>query len=77
MVFSVEKNFNNLNLNNLTYSFKGYFDYLHISKLGVFNGHEIYYSDRWECADFNKICVNIPKDDYPIIEKYGYTFFLK
>ena len=74
--FSVGKNFNKLNFYNLTKSYKQDFDYSDISKLGVFNGYEIYISDGWQCADYNKICINSPKDDYPIIEKYGYTFFL-
>ena len=73
----MEKNFNKLNFYNLTKSYKQDFDYSDISKLGVFNGYEIYISDGWQCADYNKICINSPKDDYPIIEKYGYTFFLK
>ena len=77
IVFSVGKNFNKLNFYNLTKSYKQDFDYSDISKLGVFNGYEIYISDGWQCADYNKICINSPKDDYPIIEKYGYTFFLK
>jgi hypothetical protein len=77
MAFSVGKNFNNLNFNNLTNNYKQDFDYLDVSKLGVFNGYEIYVSDRWQCADYNRICINSPKDDYLIIDKYGYTFFLK
>ena len=77
MVFSFGKNFDNLNLINLTNNHKQDFNYSDISKLGVFNGYEIYVSDRWQCADYNKICINSPKDDYLIIDKYGYTFFLK
>lgn len=77
LIFSVGKNFNNLNFNNLINNHKKDFDYLDISKLGVFNGYAIYVSDKWQCADYERICVNSPKDDYSIIEKYGYTFFLK
>ena len=77
MAISVEKNFSNLNFYNLTNSFKKDFDYSDISKLGIFNGYEIYISNRWQCADYEKICVNSPKDHYTILEKYGYTFFLK
>lgn len=77
MIFSIEKNFNNLNLNNLINNYKQEFDYLDITKIGVFNGFEIYVSDRWQCADYDKICINKPKENYLITEKYGYTFFLK
>ena len=63
--FSVGKILINLILTNP--KAKQDFDYSDISKLGVFNGYEIYISDGWQCADYNKICINSPKDDYPII----------
>ena len=68
------KKFNKLNFYNLTKSYKQDFDYSDISKLGVFNGYEIYISDGWQCADYNKICINSPKDDYPIIGIRVYFF---
>ena len=77
LIFSVGKNSNNLNYNNLINNYKHQFSYSDITMVGIFNGYEIYKSNNWQCADFDKICVNSPKDDYLITEKFGYTFFHK
>ena len=77
LVFSIGKNSNNLNYNNLINNYKHQFTYSDITMVGIFNGYEIYISDNWQCADFDKICINSPKDDFLITEKFGYTFFHK
>ena len=53
------------------------FDYSQITQLGEFDGQIIYVSQNWKCADFQKICVNVPKEDYQISQKYGYLIFNK
>ena len=49
-------------------------DFSKIQKIGTFNNVEIYYN-FWKCADYEFVCVNIPKDKYNINQKYFYTFF--
>jgi len=49
-------------------------DFSKIQKIGTFNNIEIYYN-FWKCADYELVCVNIPKDKYNISQKYSYTFF--
>jgi hypothetical protein len=51
-------------------------DFSNIQKVGTFNNFEIFYN-HWSCADFEKICVNIPKKNYNIVSRYTYTFFKK
>jgi hypothetical protein len=47
-------------------------NYSHISKLGKFDGYEIFVSDAWRCADFVGICVNKPKKNYSITHRDSY-----
>ena len=61
------------------YYFKDFFeipnrthDFSQISKLGSFDNYEIYISNAWRCADFDKICVNKPRENYTLSENYGY-----
>jgi hypothetical protein len=49
-------------------------DFSKIQKIGTFNNVEIYYK-FWQCADYELVFVNIPKDKYNISKKYSYTFF--
>ena len=49
-------------------------DFSKIQKIGTFNNIEIYYN-FWKCADYELVCVNVPKDKYNISQKYSYTFF--
>ena len=49
-------------------------DFSNIRKVGTFEGIDIFYN-YWKCADFNGVCVNLPKEDYNIEKKYSYTFF--
>ena len=65
--------------NFFKYYFKEFFeipnrthDFSQISKLGSFDNYEIYISNAWRCADFDKICVNKPRENYTLSENYGY-----
>jgi len=49
-------------------------DFSKIQKVGTFHNVDIYYN-FWQCADYELICVNIPKEKYNISQKYSYTFF--
>ena len=49
-------------------------DFSKIQKIGTFNNIEIYYN-FWKCADYEFVCVNVPKDKYNISQRYSYTFF--
>ena len=35
---------------------------------------DIYYN-YWRCADYENVCVNIPKKNYKIYKKFGYIFY--
>ena len=76
-LFSTGKNYNNFSFSNLFINYKNDFEYKDIYKVGVFNGYEVYASNNWQCGDFDKICVNSPKEKYLITEEFGYTFFHK
>ncbi len=76
-LFSTGKNYNNFSFSNLFINYKNDFEYKDIYKVGVFNGYEVYVSNNWQCGDFDKICVNSPKEKYLITEEFGYTFFHK
>jgi hypothetical protein len=49
-------------------------DFSKIQKVGTFDNVDIYYN-FWQCADYEFVCVNIPKKQYKITQKYSYTFF--
>jgi len=49
-------------------------DFSKIQKIGTFNNIEIYYN-FWKCADYELVCVNIPKDKYNISQRFSYIFF--
>lgn len=46
-------------------------DFSKKKKLGIFNGFEVF-TNSWQCADMNEICVNIPKENYNFIIKNTY-----
>ena len=72
---SINKNYKNLTFDNLFNQYKHQHNYKNIKSIGTFNGYEIFVSEDWKCSDFEKICVNSPKKNYNITEKFGYTFF--
>lgn len=70
------KNFNLFLFNNFLSIPDKIHDYRDINKLGNFDGYDIFVSNSWKCADFKKICVNKPKQNYNFTEKLGYTIIL-
>ena len=55
---------------------KGNVKYEHIEKIADIDGVEIFQSIKSKCGDFPKICVNKKKENYKIINKFGYRVFL-
>ncbi len=51
-------------------------DYSNKSKIGNFNGYDIY-TNGWICADISEICVNIPKEKYNLRNIKSYLFVYK
>ena len=70
-------NINNLSIKNLYTPYTKSYDYSLITQLGEFDGQIIYVSQNWKCADFEKICVNIPKENYNIKKIDGYIYITK
>jgi len=70
-------NINNLSIKNLYTPYTKSYDYSLITQLGEFDGQIIYVSQNWQCADFEKICVNTPKENYNIKKIDGYIYITK
>ena len=68
------KSFHNFNLHDLYKTNQRKYDFSNIKKIGTFDGIDIYYN-YWRCADYENVCVNIPKKNYKIYKKFGYIFY--
>ena len=68
------KNFDKFQKNDLFKTGLKVFNYSNIKKLGTYDKIDIYVSLNWQCADFEKFCVNKPKSNYHLKEKYSYLF---
>ena len=66
------KNINYFTPKNLYATNMKSFDYTDITKLGNYDGFEIYISYSQKCSDFKEICVNRPRKNYKIKETLGY-----
>ena len=51
-------------------------NYTSKKKIGIFNGYEIF-TNNWQCADINEICVNIPKKNYDFKSKHSFLLILR
>ncbi len=63
----------NINFNHLIKLPERFHDMSNKSKIGNFNGFEVF-SNGWKCADMVEICVNIPRDDYQFDKKNSFLF---
>ena len=61
------------NLNELP---KRLHDFSSIKKIGTFNSYDVF-TNYGKCADFDEICVTIPKKEYKFINKYSYLLILR
>ena len=68
------KNFNYNKLNNIYLIQKRIHLYDNIKFVKNINGFEVYRSYNWQCADFNKICVNTLNKNLKIKKKLNYLF---
>ena len=66
------KNLNQFSIDNLYKPYSKNFNYDQIKLHKTINGINIYRSQNWKCADFDKICINKPKRNYLIKIKKGY-----
>lgn len=68
------KSFSFFKMNDLFLIQNRQVDFSNIKKIGTFNEIDIYYN-FWQCGDFKGVCVNTPKSNYNISNKFSYTFF--
>jgi len=68
------KSLHNFNLHDLYKIHERRYDFSNIKKIGTFDGVDIYFNN-WICADYQYVCVNIPKKNYNIYKKFGYVFY--
>ena len=77
MFMLVFKNFDKLEYEHLFKISNKNFGYSNIEKIGNFDGHTIFKSKNWQCADFKEICINKEQSNYRIKNYKNYLFFLK
>lgn len=70
------KHIKNFDFKHLIVVNKGSKNYEYIEKIAEVDGIEIFQSLKSKCGDFPKICVNKKKENYKIINKFGYRIFL-
>ena len=77
MILLIVKNVDHFKYADLLKFDKKKFDYSKIKKIGNFDGFDFYKSENWQCADFEKICINKQKNKYRVKVINNYIFFLK
>ena len=65
-----------IKISNLDELPKRVHDFSSIKKIGTYNNYDVF-TNYGKCADFDEICVTLPKKKYEFINKYSYLIILR